>query len=354
MIISENNKPTLHDFKNLMHCTDIFLNNDAKEKQEYYKSRTGTLLEKDVFHALQFCSKGTPFENSISLVSGAAFPDIIAKKYYGVEVKSTISNHWKTIGSSILESTRNPDVERIFLTFGKLGDPVTFLSRPYEECLAGISVTHYPRYQIDMELKQGETIFDKIGISYDQLRTMENPVSPVSQYYKKRLKPGESLWWAADYTEETAAPPILRLWSSLSASEKNFFTIRGYVLFPEIFSSNPLIKYQRYTLWLVQNCSIVNSNVRDQFSAGGKINIRGVNNSMEKVPATFGRIIRYSKEIVREILTTEENILGKYWKVNKIQKDRIAQWIHLISNYAENKELTYEQISNVLYGILKP
>ena len=75
------------------------------------------------------------------MVSGASFPDIVAKKYYGVEVKSTIKNQWKSIGSSILESTRDQNVERIYLTFGKLGKPVAFRSRPYEQFLSGISVT---------------------------------------------------------------------------------------------------------------------------------------------------------------------------------------------------------------------
>ena len=198
LIISENRKPTLDEFRELMSKTDAMLNAEAKDREAYYKGRNGTQLEEDVYDALIRCAVHTPFEGTIRLVSGASFPDIVANRFYGVEVKSTSKNQWKSIGSSILESTRVESVERIFLTFGKLGSPVAFLSRPYEECLSGISVTHYPRYQIDMELGAGETIFDKIGISYDTLRKMENPVEPVSQYYKKRLKQGESLWWASD------------------------------------------------------------------------------------------------------------------------------------------------------------
>ena len=190
MIISENKKPPLEDFQDLMMKTDTMLNVEAKGRELYYKGRNGTQLEEDVYDALSRCALHTPFEGTIQLVSGASFPDIVANRFYGVEVKSTNKNHWKSIGSSILESTRNQNVERIFLTFGKLGAPVAFKSRPYEECLSGISVTHYPRYQIDMELGKGETIFDKMGISYDTLRKMDNPVAPVSQYYKKQLKPG--------------------------------------------------------------------------------------------------------------------------------------------------------------------
>lgn len=164
MIISENKKPPIEEFRRLMSSTDILLNNECKGREKYYSKRNGTDLEEDVYDALSRSAVNTPFENTIQLISGASFPDIVANKYYGVEVKSTIKNQWKSIGSSILESTRNQDVERIYLTFGKLGAPIEFKSRPYEECLAGISVTHYPRYQINMNLQDGDTIFDKMGI----------------------------------------------------------------------------------------------------------------------------------------------------------------------------------------------
>ena len=237
MIISENCKPSLYEFRELMRKTDILLNQEAIGREGYYQGRNGIKLEEDVYDALTRCARKTSFEGTIQLVSGAAFPDIVANKFYGVEVKSTNKNHWKSIGSSILESTRDQNVKRIFLTFGKLGNPIAFKSRPYEECLSGISVTHYPRYQIDMELGVGETIFDKMGINYDDLRKMKNPVAPVSDYYKKQLKPGESLWWAANDVEETVAPPTVRLWSSLTSTEKNSYMVKGCALFPEILNS---------------------------------------------------------------------------------------------------------------------
>lgn len=350
MIVAENNKPTLEDFRLLMHRTDELLNNEAVGRQDYYSKRNSTLLEADVYDALCRCAVHTPFENTITLVSGASFPDIVANRFYGVEVKSTIKNHWKSIGSSILESTRDPNVERIFLTFGKLGAPVSFKSRPYEECLSGISVTHYPRYQIDMELQQGETIFDKMGIPYDELRKMDNPVAPVSRYYKSKLKPGESLWWAADEIEEVAAPPILKLWTSLSAEQKNFYTVQGYALFPEILSYHSTTKYQRYALWLATNCSIINTNIRDQFSAGGKVTITTLNGVYEKVPAAFGRIAKNRDLIVETIMHTNENVLCENWQVKRIEPNRLSQWCRLVAIYSGNTKQTYKMLCGI-FGI---
>lgn len=257
--------------------------------------------------------------------------NIIANKFYGVEVKSTEKDHWTSIGSSILESTRDTNVERIFLTFGKLGKPVQFLSKPYEECMSDIAVTHYPRYKIDMRLKPGETIFDKIGISYDNLRVMDNPVAPVSKYYKSKLKEGESLWWVSENVDEVAVSPTVRLWTSLSAEEKEKYTVMGYVLFPEVLRNGNNKKYNRYSLWLATQKGIINTNIRDSFSAGGKVLMRTSSGLAIKMPAAFGRIQKYHSMITDLINHTNENILKEYWQVDTVRKNRIAQWCELVA-----------------------
>lgn len=351
MIISENKSPTLEEFSRLMQRTDDLLNATAKVNEDYFDGRNGIKLEDEVFSALTECAVGTSFQGSIRLVSGASFPDIVAHGFYGVEVKSTNKNHWKSIGSSILESTRDPNVKRIYLTFGKLGKPVQFMSRPYEECLSGISVTHYPRYQIDMELASGETIFDKMGIPYDELRKMENPVAPVSKYYRSQLKEGESLWWASDDPYETALPATVKLWSTLSTNEKHNLTVQGYALFPEILSASSSTKYQRFALWLATQCGVINTNIRDQFSAGGKVTIHTSNNLYAKMPAAFGRI-NEQKDLIRStILSTPQTILCEYWNV-PILNDRMKQWCELVALNAANT-IGYRLARRLLFEIFE-
>ncbi len=350
MIISENSKPTLCEFQRLMRNTDALLNNDAQKRESYYANRGGHLLECDVCDAISECAKGTAFDGTIQLVSGASFPDIVANKYYGVEVKSTNKNHWTSIGSSILESTRIQDVERIFLTFGKLGHPVEFLSRPYEACLSGIAVTHYPRYQIDMRLAEGETIFDRMGIPYDQLRNMDNPVAPVSAYYKSKLKPGERLWWAGDDVE-AAAPATLRLWSNVAKTEKERLTAQGYALFPELLADGHSVrnKYDNFALWLVADYGIVNNHLRDGFSAGGQVELPTLTMQMVRMPATFGRINQYRSLIVQTIMNTPETVLEEYWN-EPVRQDRVRQWCSLAASAAASC-VPRTQALSVLYCI---
>ena len=106
MIISVNPKPELAAFQDLMRKTDSLLNSDAQRRPQYYLTRNGTPLEDDVKEALEEAAKGTPFEKTIEKVSGQKFPDIVASRCYGVEVKSTKEDHWTSTGSSIMESSR--------------------------------------------------------------------------------------------------------------------------------------------------------------------------------------------------------------------------------------------------------
>lgn len=356
MIISDNRNSNITLFDNIMKATDTLLNNDARDRESYYEKRNGKLLEEDVYKALCKASSNTEFAGTIKLVSGASFPDIVANKYYGVEVKSTAKNHWTSIGSSILESTRDKNVERIYLTFGKLGKPVSFMSRPYEECLSGIAVTHYPRYKIDMTLRPGETIFDKMGIPYDTIRKMDNPVVPVSKYYTEHAKPGESLWWAQGESESTTDTATIRLWTSLSKHEKERLTAHGYALFPEILSPGNNKKYNRYALWLASSQGVVNTNIRDSFSAGGKKPMTLSNHLIVPMPAAFARIKEY-RELIRTVINdTDSLVLKQYWATNYLDNNRVNQWCRLVLNYTPKKirQAAGDILSTIFSEYVKP
>ena len=322
---------SLEDFKILMSAVDQFLNSDVEGKEEYYLKRGGIALEQDVYAALVVCSRGTSFEDTVELVSGASFPDIVVGGCFGVEVKSTKSNHWSSTGSSILESTRHEGVEYIYLTFGKLASPVQFISRPYDECLTGIAVTHYPRYMINMQTPAGETIFDKMGIPYEELRKMDNPVVPVSAYYKSQLKPNESLWWAGNDPDTVSATPTIRLWSSLDKEEKDQLRIMGFVLFPEVLDKRSNSKYDRFSLWMVSYKSVVCKSIRDIFSSGGQVEITMSDNCKLKMPAAFGRIGKYADLITNCLEECSEDVLREYWQVEDIEDNRLRQWCDIIA-----------------------
>lgn len=347
MIISENCRPPYLHFCTLMERTDVLLNAEARKSSAYFRSRTWQELEEDVFNAMVFCARDTDFDGNIKLISGARFPDIVVSDCYGVEVKSARSNDWTSTGGSILESTRHPNVGCIYLTFCKISEPVEFLSKPYESCLVEIAVTHYPRYKIDMRIPEGETIFDKIGIPYDTLRAMDNPIQPISQYYSSLLREGEQLWWAPDAQEEKSIPPMVRTWSALPINLKDEYAACGLAYFPEIASEGNSSKYNRFSLWLITEKGIIHNNVRDTFSAGGRVKMRTSNEVLLTVPAVMGRISKH-RDLIKNIIKEEQlSSLEKYWNINLVTQNPLTIWCHLIAKNVSSSA-NYETVLNLL------
>jgi len=352
MIISTNRSPNLNEFKSLVDDVTIKLNNDAEKRASYYLKRNAQLLEDDVFSFLYNTAKNTKFEGTIQKISGQRFPDIIAGKYYGIEVKSSKDEKWVTLGGSINESTRVEDVERIFLIFGKLIDPIEFRSRPYEDCLSDVVVTHYPRYKIDMNLKTGETIFDKMNITYDDLRLSENPVGEIVDYYRNQLVPGESLWWIGKVSKDDpieAAPMKIRIMRTLTMNEKQMFRKDGLILFPEL-TGNSSIKYERFSLWLAAKYGVISTSTRDLFSAGGQGIIDIKNKVYKKIPRVLLYINEYKDYISMNINNINESILCETWNVRKIEKDRLGQWIDLISKCCVIENHNTNEVMNAIFN----
>ncbi len=283
-------------FRHFMSLAEDEINARAKADQKTYASCTAFELEKLSERVLKDIAPQTPFRpQNIQLVSGAKFPDIVAERYYGVEVKSTEKDHWTSTGSSIVESTRLSDVESIYLLFGKLGGAIPeFKCRPYQDCMYEIAVTHSPRYLIDMELANGQSIFDKMGTTYDDLRTSADSIQQVRNYYRKKANAehrAEMPWWLDSPTKMT-----VRLWNdgtTESRAENAELTAKMFILFPEVFRSD----YKRVAMWLCTKYSILLYNARDNFSAGGQYTAVNGHKLRFKLPHIVGELLAQSAKI---------------------------------------------------------
>lgn len=339
MIISTNKEPTLEEFEEICKKACQLMNERASREPDYYLTKGGQKLEKEVKDALDHAAEGTNFEGTIEIISGQRFPDIVAAKYYGVEVKSTKEDRWTLIGGSVAEGTRVENVEHIFFLFGKLHKPVEFRTRRYEECLCDIAVTHSPRYKIDMKLPEGETIFDKMGITYDEMRKLQNPIQPVVEYFRSTLKPGESLWWVnGEDAASEAAPAKIRMWKTLSKKEREELIAQGFALFPELFSDSRN-KYERFTFWLVTNHGVVSSSMRDPFSAGGQfdLDVNGIH--YEKLPQKYIQLFSCKDKVKDTILKSGEDVLCVTWGMEETGIEyRMKTWMELVSKYAEKEK----------------
>lgn len=334
MIVSINSDPNRSEFDELLNSTITELNVHAKNSSKKVATLLGRNLEPYVRDVMTDLAIGTVFENSIELIGGQKFPDIVAKKYYGIEVKTTTQNHWKTTGNSVLEGTRVDSVERIFMLFAKLASPIEFRCRPYEEVISEVVVTHSPRYLIDMNLGKGKTIFDKIKTPYDTLRKNENPIRPIVEYYKSKLKPGEELWWMDAENNSKPSNVIIKIWNNLSLIEKQELKIRAMVYFPELFG-NKSDKFGRLAIWLVTREGIICPNVRDLFTAGGKRDYSIGNIIYPQVPRIFLNLFDNIPIIIETIMQTSAYELSEYWESTTNDKTKLFDWIDLVAEHAK-------------------
>jgi len=340
-------------FANFMSLTEKCLNDKTARDPQLYKKCNGAELEKVAVDVLKEVAPSTPFKpENIELVSGARFPDIVAERYYGVEVKSTKDDNWKSTGSSIVESTRIEDVSLIYMLFGKLGgNPAQFKCKPYEDCLYNIAVTHSPRYLIDMELDEHKepNIFDKINIPYDKFRLYDEnaKISEVRQYYKQKAREEgrhEMPWWMG----EEGTSVTLSFYNDLDDFRKKELYARMFILFPCIFNSD----FKPAALWLCNRYALLCPNMRDVFTAGGKIETLGKKKLPRPIPQVINRLYNMRNEIIALLKNPDDTLrqdIKDNWPVDCSQKNIYTQWLRLVDDtFIRNKKLADLKIEAIL------
>jgi len=335
MILAFDNGAPQDNFEGLLDDTLNLLRVDSDQRPFYYPERTGALLERDVFDNMNEASHGTPFYGEIAHISGYKFPDIVARRYYGVEVKTTKQDHWRSTGNSVLETTRVEEVERIYLLFGKLTQPASFRYKKYEECLYDVAVTHSPRYLINMDTAYGDTIFDKIGLPYNELRKMDSPIKPIIQYYREIAnRHGGDLWWLdSGEPDPPASSLIISMWENIDRDTRHVLQNQIMALFPEIFGKSSR-KYAKVAAWLASKHGIVSSSLRDRFSAGGKVDVI-VNGTLYRVPRIFGHLDENAIAIARHVVSFDIEDLERSWDVVSVcDERRLETWIELAHHYS--------------------
>jgi hypothetical protein len=251
-----------------------------------------------------------------------SFPDIVIEfdlgLKYGIEVKSSSgskSKGWKINGNSVMGSTRDPDVIETYIIFGKTAKTMLeFKARRYENCVANVVVTHSPRYLIDMELEDGETFFSKSKIDYTALTTSENPIGMITSYFQQQ---GQKAWWLSDNT-----PAAVRIFGELPEREQLELFGYGFAHFPELFQRNSK-KYKRLAFWLATERSVVASSLRDDFSAGGQVDLVLNGHTYTKLPQIFKRLCDYREFLISSLNQAEPESLYSDWQQGVVPENNI-------------------------------
>lgn len=351
------------DFLNIVksELEEKLLPKAPSEYKEYWQ-----YAEKETLAVIKERIKNTSFKDTNVIFQGGSnkhFPDILLDNLkIGIEIKS--SSKWTVPGGSVFEWIKAGDLEEIFIIFCRHNQrckkPIEVRVGDYKTFISDITVTHSPRFSIDMDLKSRSN--DKILKD-----TLENKYpneveysKQIAKYLNSKLKPGEVYWWS--FNKEAESGKYI-LFSKIKAKSKNkgggyeapeTYISQAIVLFPELFS-NSSTKYIRVSKWF-DSKKIICPNIRDLFTAGGKLVI---SESGIKLPHIFA-VVKENQEKIREAfinLTMDE--LVENWEIDDcVQKniidtveDRFRYWKNLVEQ-SIGKNLNSEMIKIV--DLVKP
>lgn len=322
--------------------------NEIEKNSRFSRTTSPTEFEKLVIEASEKVIKAKGYECTIDYTEGShAFPDVVynfGDTKYGVEVKSSTSanlpnNTWTILGNSILGSTRI-DVEDLYIIYVKVNKNGCFVNYArYEDSISDVVVTHSPRYKINLAQNPEDSFFARSGISYMQLNDSDDPISLVTTYFREQ---GETAWWIAEST-----PATIKTWNELDEITKKEILSKAYLLFPELIYSSGSMKYKRLAKWLVANYSVVDSSLRDRFTAGGRVDLKIGDIEFERLPRVYESFYSIKKEFKQQIVEMPLEELDKYWESYSPTVDdcsaRLTYWMGIISEkLKENRDFQIE------------
>jgi len=261
-----------------------------------------------------------------------AFPDI-AIDQYGIEVKFTTNDTWRSVANSVLESNRVNGIEKIYIVFGKMGGIPDVRWARYEECVMHVRTSHVPRFEVEIGAQQ--SLFEQMGVSYDAFRSLDihGKMQYIRSYARSRLKAGERLWWLEDSPEEEHTLPIqARLYTSLSTEEKQRLRAEAVLLCPRIVSSGrSRNKYDDVVLFLLTYHGVLCHQARDLFSAGSVANPANDDEGGLYIERAI-KLIESEIEIAANDI--DDDLIIEYWGCSVPPKDRIREWLRRADSYA--------------------
>lgn len=262
-----------------------------------------------------------------------AFPDI-ALGEYGVEVKFTLDDKWRSIANSIQELQRVETVKHIYIVFGKMGGEPEVRWGDYEDSVIHVRTSHVPRFEVDLSEDKRESLFLQMGIHYDDFRHLD--MSEKMKYireYARKIHPDGKLWWIeeSDNSEHTL-PLQARLYTNLNIEEKTRLRAEAALVCPKIVKSGrDRTKYDDVVLYLLTYHGVLCHQARDLFSAGSVANPKNDDNGGRYIERALKLI---ENEMRNAALEMDDAIFLEYWGESVAPKDRIKRWLQKADMYA--------------------
>lgn len=267
-----------------------------------------------------------------------AFPDI-AMGEYGVEVKFTLNDTWRSVANSVLETQRVESVKQIYIVFGKMGGVPEVRWGEYERSVIHVRTSHVPRFEVELPSEKAtvkESLFEQMGIKYDDFRKLD--MQDKMQYiraYARKIHPDGRLWWIEDKdTDEHTVPIQARLYTNLPAEEKTRLRAEAAILCPSIVKSGrSRNKYDDMVLYLLTYHGVLCHQARDLFSAGSVANPKNDDNGGIYIERALKLI---EKDMRTVALSMDDALFVEYWGESVAPEQRIKRWLEKADEAAQD------------------
>lgn len=278
-----------------------------------------------------------------------AFPDI-AMSEYGVEVKFTLNDTWRSIANSVLETQRIDEVKHIYVVFGKMGGVPEVRWGEYEQSVIHVRTSHVPRFEIELPSEKAElkeSLFKQMGIRYDDFRKldMQDKMKYIRAYARK-IHPDGRLWWVEDKedSDEHTTPVQARLYTNLTTEEKTRLRAEAALLCPSIVKSGrSRNKYDDMVLYLLTYHGVLCHQARDLFSAGSVANPKNDDEGGIYIERALKLI---ESEMKAAALRMDDALFVEYWGESVPPEKRISRWLEkadeLATEWVPSKSLFLE------------
>ena len=110
-------------------------------------------------------------------------------------------------------------------------------------------------------------------------------------------------------------------------------------------------KFARLAIWLVTREGVVCPNIRDLFTAGGKGHFLVGKETYKNLPRIFLNLFDNLDFIIETINQTSPIELSEYWGIKTSEKNKIADWIELVS--LQSKKIPDARHLNVKQILIK-
>jgi hypothetical protein len=273
------------------------------------------------------------------------FPDIAIDEF-GIEVKFTENDTWRSVANSVFESTRTPTVNQIYVLFGKMGGVPDVRWGDYGTCVMHVRTSHVPRFEVEMY--PDKSLFDIMHTTYEAFRKapFADKMRYIREYARARLKKGERLWWLEDQPGELHSLPLeVRLYMRLSQHEKRRLRAEAALLCPQVVKpSRTRDKYNDAVMYLLTYYGVLCPQARDLFSAGSVALRSDETRGGNYVQRALHDIEPEMREAAAHL---DDALFVEYWGEPVRPEERIAKWLSRADELARDwrpSEVLFQRI----------